>query len=139
MLGSFDRSQLGRRAHANGTRLQGRALSRVVLALVLPVAQLQLPFPPRHLGTSAVTDTRLRPQLFDIRLALFCPLEHEVATEEMGVAKGRVGALRFVARRELEERKPTRAVVELPWQADGLQLRVGPAATQSSADLGRHR
>ena len=90
-----------------------RYTSSVVVALSIPISHLQLPLPPGHLSATAIADSRLLSELVDIDIALFCPLQHQMASEKMGMLERGIRTFRLMARRELEERETACAMVEL--------------------------
>ena len=80
------------------------------------VAQFQLPFLARHLLTTPKTNPCLLPQLVDVDVrVLLCPLQNQMTAEQMSMLESGVGVFGLVPGEEFEERKTTRAVVELLW------------------------
>ena len=84
----------------------------IVISTLAVLIQYKFPLLPRHIRTAPKADTSLSAKLFDIRLALLRPLQHEVASEQVRMFERVVCVLCLVPRDELKESKAARATIK---------------------------
>lgn len=77
-------------------------------------------------------ETCARTQTIHIGLAFLRPLQHEMATEEMGMLQRAERSFGVSSRSKVEESESTGLVVELARKTDRLELAVGTTPTKEN-------